>query len=197
MIIQVLSPRTSTRVVPRLHPFEIEDMERKRVLGDVQEFEEYCTFESRNGSPYTKRKGEDSRRESPFKRRDASLKKKRLISNSRTDSTNEVLTDEEHVVKASELTSVVFQIRKSKENLVDKPGPSISLEASQCLDEEFKLLDEMELKNMKENVYFSDSDSSNNEIQLISRVEIETENLSIKSSDNGSRQDFVIISNQR
>uniref|UniRef100_A0A336MRI8 CSON003996 protein n=1 Tax=Culicoides sonorensis TaxID=179676 RepID=A0A336MRI8_CULSO len=214
---EVLSPRTS-RVPPRLHPFELEALERSREIEDIyayspqsplEELEEFRTFDSQNASPYTKRRGEDNRRASPFKRRDTERLNKQKIAD-RIASVEEIPDlapniddndDDERNIKPSNIASIVCQIRQSKENLLSnepKPGPSMSPEASKCLEEEFKLMDEAlkintDMKNESSNTAtgsiktLNSSSSSSNEIEVISSEDIERVS---------TGQEFIVIDRQ-
>lgn len=203
----MLSPRT-TRVPPRLHPFELEALERSRELEDIHdvspqspldELEEYRSFDSQNASPYTKRRGEDNRRASPFKRRDTDRANKHKA-NDKIASVEELHASSTSIeildnIRPSDIASIATQIRKSKENLADNhpmPGPSMTPEASKCLEEEFQILDEqIKAITVKSNqlvgsgsIQTLSSTSSSNEIEVISSEDIERKS---------TTQEFVVV----
>lgn len=184
----MLSPRT-TRVPPRLHPFELEALERTRELEDINDFspqspldelEEFRNFDSQNASPYTKRRGEENRRASPFKRRDTDRANKHKA-NDKIASIEEL-----HQPSSTSDIEILENVppRNAKENLMHSqsmPGPSMSPEASQCLEDEFKILD-AQVKAVSVQTL---SSTSSNAIEVISSEDIERTST--------SHQEFVVV----
>lgn len=199
----MLSPRTS-RVSPRLHPFEMEALERTRELEDIHDFspqspldelEEFRSFDSQNASPYTKRRGEDHRRASPFKRRDTDRANKHKA-NENIASVEELHPNSisiEILERPSDIATTLPHDKSSPKTLIHSkslPGPSMTQEASKCLEEEFKIIDEQIQANTSNrnelggSIQTLSSTGSSNAIEVISSEDIERIS---------ATQEFVVI----
>ncbi|XP_063698909.1 platelet glycoprotein V [Culicoides brevitarsis] len=176
---EVLSPRMS-RLPPRMHPFEMEALERTRELEDIinfiprplDEIEEFRQFDSQTASPYTKRRGEDHRRASPFNRRDQNRANKHKA--------NKIASLEELHPDSGSIEVII------REPSVDTlPGPSMTQDASKCLEDEIRNLDEqleaLEAESKKQQLMGegisiqtlpSTQSSSNNDIEVIGSEDI-------------------------
>lgn len=177
--------------MPRLHPFEIEALDRTREIEDIHdmspqspldELDEFRSFDSQNSSPYTKRRGEDSRRASPFKRRDTDRVKKHKA-NEKIASVEELHPNSisiETLEIQSNIPPTATHLRNQKKDHSQYvAGPSMTHEASKCLEEEMKILDEQieaiktRSKEIEGSIQTISSISSSNEIEVICSEDIE------------------------
>lgn len=176
---------------PRLHPFELEALERNRVSSTndspalptfdrrFESAEEILVFNSRQTSPYTRRrtsggsKFHRSTSAGSFNRSKDSFQ--RIGSLKRLSEKPELGSDGSKISSsASSLSATFVDLKPSKSGSAESSRLEMTDEASKFLEEEMKMLEEIERLKKNQNVDDSSSDNSSDsdDIEVIKDDEV-------------------------